>query len=122
MEEVEDVQIGQKRKRMDKNNRVSIRSFLDDEADLSGDGSDDDDVERDVEGLIDDSSDVEDDNASYFITNDESHQPGPSSSASSFSILTDEECKVEMKHLKRVKAFLSKLKTYISQITILGFN
>ena len=121
MEEVEDVQIGQKRKRKDKNNRVSIRSFLDDEAELSGDGSDDD-VERDVEGLIDDSSDVEDDNESYFTTNDESHQPGPSSSASSFSILTDEECKVEMKHLKRVKAFLSKLKTYISQITILRFN
>ena len=98
---------------------------------MSGDdGSSDEDIESDLEGLIDDGSDVEEDNASYYRTfdnstmNDESsQQPGPSSTSQTmYPILTDEEYSVEQKRLKKVKSFLSKLKTYIGQITILGFN
>ena len=141
-EEVDDVQIGQKRKRKGtrKNKqRVSKRTttFLDDEAELSGGGDDDDadgdsddeDIESDLEGLIDDSSDVEEDNASYYraFDNTTESQPGPSSTSAppqppSNNDLTDEQYEVETKRLKKVKAFLSKLKTYIGQITILGFN
>ena len=134
-EEEENVQTGQKRKRKRKYNWVSKRSFLDNEAEVSGSDDSDDNEEEDEsddQGLIiDDSSDVEENNASYYRALDnaimvDSSQPDPSTapqpSPPSSSVLTDEEYEVETKRLKKIKAFLSKLTTYIGQIMILGFN
>ena len=119
VEEYDDARVGQKRKRKGeggKKKRVSNCRFIDDEPELSsGDSSESDD---------DISSDVDESNALYHhrpSTNDS--QPGSSPAPQPmYSVLTGEEYEVEQKRLKRVKAFLSKLKTYIAQITILGFN
>ena len=136
-EEEEEVQIvGTKRKRRvsrKKQRQVSRkRRCLDDEAQLSGEDDDDDSDSdgSDVEGLIDDNSDVEENNTSFYraIDNNVSDsQPGPSTAVqtpplSTATLLTHEQEEVERKRLRKIKAFLSKLLTYIDQITILGFN
>ena len=136
--EEEEVQIvGTKRRRRasrKKQKQVSRkRTFLDDEAQLSGeddDGDDDSDSDgSDVEGLLDDSSDVEENNTSFYraVDNNVSAQPGPSTAVqtpplSTATLLTHEQEEVERKRLKKIKEFLSKLLICIDQITILGFN
>ena len=132
-EDEEEVQmVGTKRKRKvsrKKQNQVSRkRTFLDDEAQLSGEDDDDDDSDSDgsdVEGLIDDSSDVEENNTSFYRAVDNNvsdSQPGSSTAVqtpplSTATLLTFEQEEVERKRLKKIKAFLSKLLTYIDQIS-----
>ena len=147
MEEVENVQmVGTKRKkRVSRKEQTQVsrkeqtqvsrkRTFLDDEAQLSGEDDDDDSDSdgSDVEGLIDDSSDVEMNNVSFYRAADNNvsdSKPGPSTALQApppppptATLLTHEQEEVERKGLKKIKAFLSKLLTYIGQITILGFN
>ena len=74
-------------------------------------------------GLIDDSNDLEENEASFYQNinnnvNDDS-QPGPSTL---IIPLTYEQKEVGRKRLKKLKTFHSKLLTYIKQITVLGFN
>ena len=141
-EVVADVQrVGTKRKRKVSRNQQQVsrkRVFLDDEVQLSGEDNDDDDRnsddndETDIEGLIDDGSDVEENNATFYRAVDnnvsDDSQPGPStalqtpSPPSTTTLLTHEQEQVERKGLKEIRAFLSKLLTYIGQITSLGFN
>ena len=147
--EAEEVQaVGGKRKRKRSRRQISggggrKRAFLDNEAEVSGSdrdsdnddsNDDDDDGESDVEGLIDDSSDVEGNNASFYQAFDRNRsdysQPaaavvtaGPSTAPQPTATpLTNEQEQVERKRLKKIKASFSKLMTYIEQITILGFN
>ena len=124
--------IGVKRKRKMSKKQVSKRSFLDDEAELTGsdegDEEYDDDDGSDLESMIDDSSDVEENNASFYRdvdrnrSDDNSQQAGPSTAPQQPTSLTPEQEQVERQRLKKIKAFLSKLNTYIEQFTILGFN
>ena len=141
-EEENQVQIvGTKRKRRvsrkEKRQVSRKRTFLDDEAQLSGEEEeDDDDSDSDgsiIEGLFDGSSDVEENNASFYRAVDNNvsdSQSGPSTVLQASpppppptaTVLTHEQEDVQRKGLKKIKAFPSKLLTCIDQITILGFN
>ena len=129
-EDYEDNPVGKKRKRKQGKERASSsgsNQFLDDEAEVSDDDYDDVDIyesDDEVLDLIDDSSDIEDNNESFYraVDNTLTPQPSLSTQSSMSSSLTDTEYDVEIKRLKRVKTFKTKLESYISQITVLGFN
>ena len=124
-DEIEVQHESRKRKRKQSKKTSKRSTFLDDEAQLSGDdsGDDDSDNDTDIDGLIDDSSDLEENEASFYRNIDnnvrDESQPGPSTLTLT---LTYEQKEVERKRLKKLKTFHSKLLTYIKQITVLGFN
>ena len=97
----EKIRVGMKRKRKMSKKQVSKRSFLDDEAEQSGSDEsddehddDDDDDESDLESMIDDSSDVEENNTSFHRdvdrnrSDNDNSQPGPSTEPQQPTLLT----------------------------------
>ena len=98
----------------------------DDEDDDDDDDDDDVDDDGDIEDLIDD-NDTEENDASFYRTI-ESNQPGPPSTPpppppdEGLPQLSHTELVVMEKLLEKVQMSVKKLRTYIEQHTVLGFN
>ena len=101
----------------------------DDDLSDDGEGMSDD---SDIEGLIDDSEEVQENDPSFYRAVDIQQNallpvtiPSNIESATATSISVQERERqqaIQLKKYKKEKAILNKFMTYISQLVVLGFN